>query len=252
MRYHAPMLPRWLLAAALLAVAPAAPCRAEVVDPAPFDTVLANYAHGDWVDYANLAADPGPLQRYLATCERAAPDRFSRPEQFAFWVNAYNARVLDGVLRRPGIESVLVPGKMAWIRSKTFFRERRLTAGREWSLDDIEHRILRAGFRDPRVHFVLNCASVSCPALPPRALTAAALDSTLDAAARAFLADTTKNRLAADGWLELSAIFQWFAEDFQRAGQTLPVYLAKYWPGPLPKRPPVRFLNYNWALNGSW
>lgn len=99
---------------------------------------------------------------------------------------------------------------------------------------------------------MLNCASVSCSALPPRALTSATLDSTLDAAARGFLADRSKNRLSPDGWLELSSIFKWNGDDFRAAAKGLPAYVARYWQEPLTAQTPVRFLPYDGSLNGSW
>ena len=239
------------LLALLLGLSFVPPSQAEVVDPAPFDSVLSRFVHGDRVAYGAMVGRSGPLRGYVAACETAKPDDFSRAEQIAFWVNAYNARVLEGVLRRPGLENVLDLGRAGWIPNMLFFRERRMTAGRERSLDDIEGRIL-ARFGDPRLHFVLVRGSASSPALPPRALTAANLEASLDAAARAFLADTAKNRLAADGWLELSSIFSTHRQDFRRVAPTLPAYVARYWPGELPARPPVRFLRHDWSLNGSW
>jgi hypothetical protein len=241
----------WTLALVLL---PRLAAGAEVVPVAALDTVLSRFASARRVDYGGLARDSGALRRFLAAAERAAPERFSRAEQIAFWVNAYNARVLDAVIRRPGLKSVLDPGKVAGVPTLGFFRERRLTAGRRLSLDDIEHRILRKEIAEPRVHFVLNCASTSCPALPERALTAASLDATLDAATRRFLADSTKNRWGANGRLELSSIFKWYGEDFVAAAGSVPAFVARYWTQGEPPRAstPVTFLPYDWSLNGTW
>jgi hypothetical protein len=224
------------------------------VPVAPLDSVLIRFVREGRVDYRGLARDPGSLRRFLDSTREARPPGHPRAEQIAFWVNAYNARVLDGVIRRPGLASVLDPGKVAGVPTLGFFRERRRTAGRMLSLNDIEHEILRAGFREPRIHFVLNCASVSCPVFPERALTGATLEATLDAATRRFLADRTKNRLAADGRLELSSIFKWYEEDFRSAAGSVPAFVARYWPAPgrVTATTTLRVLDYDWSLNGSW
>jgi hypothetical protein len=246
-----------LTAAALAALALAAPRPGAADEPfshAAFDSVLARVLHRGRVDYGALARDPGDLDRYLGRVAEARPDDWPREEQIAFWVNAYNARVLEGVIRRPGLKSVLDVGKLVGIPTLGFFKERRLTAGRARSLDDIEHRILRARYGEPRVHFVLNCASASCPVLPARALTDATLDSTLEAATREFLADTTRNRIEPERELALSHLFKWYGDDFRAAAGSLQAFIERHWPGPGRFRPdlPVRFLPYDWSLNGSW
>jgi len=226
----------------------------DVVDVAPFDSVLARFVRTDGVRYAALAADRGALDRYLAATETAAPGRFSRDAQMAFWINTYNARVLEGVIQRPGLESVLDPGKILGVPTLGFFRQKRLTANDMLSLNDIEHRILRGQFEDPRIHFVLNCASASCPPLPERALTAASLDSVMEAATHAFLADRGKNRIGRDGRLELSAIFKWYKDDFVAASGSVQAFVRDYWPDPaaIGGEMRIRHLPYDWSLNGSW
>jgi uncharacterized protein DUF547 len=239
------------LALALLGLSGLA--HAQTPSTAALDTVLARFVHGERVDYRGLSRDPGALRRFLASLERAAPERLSRPARIAFWANAYDARVLDGVLRRPGLASVLDSTSATAARLPAFFAERRLTAGRRISLDAIEREILRR-FGDPRIHFVLNCASASCPPLPERALTATGLDSMLDAATRRFLADPSKNRWGTDGTLEVSSIFQWYAADFAAEPGGLNGFLARHWtrgraPGPGVR---LRYLPYDWSLNGTW
>lgn len=241
-----------VLAAAVLLATASGRAAAASFSHAALDTVLARHLRGGAVDYGALARDRGPLERYLAAARAADVERFPRDEQIAFWVNVYNARVLDGVVRRPGLKSVLDVGRTVGVPTLGFFRERAVTAGRKLSLNDIEHEILRRRFRDPRVHFVLNCASASCPVLPPRALQAASLDSTLDAATRTFLRDRSKNRLEASGW-ELSAIFQWYRDDFGGAAG-VPGFVRRFVPDAAapPARVAVKHLDYDWSLNGRW
>lgn len=228
--------------------------RAAEFSYASFDTVLARHVNGGVVDYGALARDPGPLQRFLASARDVDPSLWPREARFAFWVNVYNARVLDGVVRRPGLKSVLDVGKALGVPTLGFFRERQRTAGSERSLSDIEHQILRKGFREPRVHFVLNCASASCPPIPARALQSAGLDSTLDAATRAFLADQAKNPGLHDREIRLSAIFKWYREDFDVQPGGLVAFLQRHGGAParLPGRTSFHFIDYDWSLNGHW
>lgn len=230
------------------------PVLAALPDAAALDTVLARHVRDGRVDYGALARDRGPLDRYLAAVARANPEQESRDEQLAFWVNAYNARVLEGILRWPGLKSVLDVGKVVGVPTLGFFRQRTRTAGRELSLDDIEHGVLRKRFREPRLHFVLNCASVSCPDLPSRALRAATLDSTLEAATRAFLSDPSRNRVLADGTLEISHLFKWYGEDFSAESGGVAGFVARHGlrPPARASKSTVRYLDYDWALNGRW
>ena len=221
---------------------------------ADFDTVLVRHVHDAGVDYGALARDRAPLERFLAATRVAHPESWARDERLAFWVNVYNARVLDGVVRRPGLKSVLDVGKTLGVPTLGFFRERSISGGRNLSLNDIEHEILRKGFHEPRVHFVLNCASTSCPAIPAHALRAATLDSTLNEAARVFLLDPAKNRLQPASNRRLSSIFKWYRGDFEAAAGSLPAFLRMHWRGAEPIRDdePIHFLSYDWSLNGHW
>lgn len=213
------------------------------------DTVLARYVQSGSVDYGALSRDHEALDRYLLALATAHPADWPRNEQIAFWVNAYNANVLSGVLRRPGLHSVmdLLPGL------PPFFKESRMIGGAIRSLDDIEGTVL-AGFHEPRVHFVLNCASKSCPVLPARALRGATLEKDLESATRRFLTDPERNRIEPRRALQLSHVFDWHGADFREGGVSLQSWIAKHWPGRERFAPglPLNFLPYDWALNGHW
>lgn len=219
-----------------------------------FDSVLVAHLQRGQVDYGALARDRGPLDRFLATTHDTIPAGWSRSEQIAFWVNVYNARVLDGVIRRPGLKSVLDVGKALGVPTLGFFKEKSRSGGRDLTLNDIEHEVLRKQFHEARSHFVLNCASASCPALPAHPVLAATLDATLEAATRAFLHDRTKNQLDVPSELKLSSIFKWYREDFERASGSLLAFINAHRPEPGASRPEaaIRFLDYDWALNGHW
>ena len=137
-----------LAALTLAAAAPSAP-PAGPFSHAALDTVLTRFVHGERVDYGGLSRDRGALDRYLAAVATADPGPWGRAEQIAFWIDAYDAGVLAGVLRHPGLTSVMAVGKGT--RGPDFFHERWRVAGRERSLDDIERGILRGRFREPRV-----------------------------------------------------------------------------------------------------
>jgi hypothetical protein len=171
----------------------------------------------------------------------------------AFWLNAYNALMVDAVLDAWPVGSVLDIGRiLGLVPTGSVFRVPRRVAGAERSLDDIEHRILRERFADARIHAAVNCASRSCPALPDRAFTGSDLDERLDAVMLAFLLDGRRNRLAADPPM-LSSIFRWYAEDFEEEAGSVWAWVWRFLPPELSRELPViadpGFLSYDWALN---
>ena len=167
------------------------------------------------VHYEALAARRDLLDRFVALLGSASPD--TAPERFpsedhalAYWINAYNAFVLHAVMEEYPIRSV-------WkVRDGQFFDRRRHDAGgRVVSLNDIEHRILRARFTEPRIHFAINCASNGCPPMRPQAYEADGIRDTLDAATRQFLASEWNCRVDADQKrIYVSRLFRMDAEDF--------------------------------------
>ncbi|MCT0207241.1 DUF547 domain-containing protein [Synechococcus sp. CS-1332] len=198
----------------LAAVAPQAS-----LDPAPFNAVLQNVVDGrGLVDYAALQRDPAQLDRYIKALGALAPERFaswSEVEQIALLINAYNAFTLRSIIDhdpiRPSIKAI--PG--VWK-----FRRHQLM-GRSLTLDAIEHEILRKDYNEPRIHAALVCAAISCPPLRREAFTGPALDRQLEDQTTRWLASPvglTIDRAA--GTVRISSIFQWFAEDWQRADPT--------------------------------
>jgi hypothetical protein len=236
---------------ALSTASPAA-ATAEVVSGEGLQRTLDRHLRDGRVDYGALARDRAELDAFIARAAEADPTTHPVPAQLAFWVNVYNARTLARVLDHPGLASVLDVGRFAGVPTLRFWRERRRSGRRQVSLDDIEHRILRREFREPRIHFVVNCASIGCPDLPARVLTADSLEAQLAAATRGFLADRSRNRVAPDGTLELSRILDWYGRDFGDDADRL-VFVRRHWTGPWPgPSPRMRFLDYDWGLNGTW
>ncbi|WP_418604544.1 DUF547 domain-containing protein [Hwangdonia sp.] len=163
----------------------------------------------------------------------------SNDEKLAFWINAYNAFTIDLILRQYPLKSIK-DIKKPW--------EQRLwkLGEKEFSLNDIEHEILRK-MDEPRIHFTIVCASVSCPKLLNEAYTAENLEAQLTKATKGFLSDSTKNNISKDS-LELSKIFQWFAKDFKQNG-SLVDFLNQYSDVQISAKAKKSYKSYNWDLN---
>ena len=193
--------------------------------------------------------DRKALQSYLKALSAVSEKEFkgwSQEEQMAFLINAYNAFTVEKILTRyPDIGSIWDFGK---VFGNPFKDEFFTLLGRKMSLDTIEHGTLRKSYREPRVHYALNCASVGCPMLREEAYVAARLERQLEEQAVRFLSDRSRNRWHG-GRLEVSKIFDWFKEDFEPRQ----AYFARYaavlgYPG---GEVPLSFLDYDWSLNDS-
>ena len=231
--------------AAFLLLAPAV-YAAQGFDHGAWDRVVDRHvrAIGE-VDSAALRADRRDLDAYLERIAETSPE--NQPDLFpdeasriAYWINAYNALTVDGVLRDdpfPGVRRV-----------KRFFERRIYTVGgRLTSLDGIEHETLRKKFDEPRIHFALVCASVSCPRLAPFAFDHGKLDEQLEARARLFVSE--RRNVDVDGrTVTLSRIFDWFGGDFKSAGGVLR-FVRERSNVELPERPKLKYFDYDWSLN---
>ncbi|MCB1772151.1 MAG: DUF547 domain-containing protein [Gammaproteobacteria bacterium] len=206
------------------------------------------------VAYAAVtAADRATLEGYIEDLAGIRISGYTRAEQFAYWVNLYNALTVKVVLDHMPVDSIrdidISPGFFAdgpW-RKKLLAVE-----GEPVSLDDIEHRILRPIWREPRVHYAVNCASVGCPNLQPVAFTAANTESLLAQAARDYVNHARGVSVTADG-LVLSSIYNWFAPDFDSDGGVL-AHIRSYAEAPLRERLgtlPIVDYTYDWRLNGA-
>jgi hypothetical protein len=222
------------------------------VDEAIYAKLLADYVKDGVVNYSGFKREETKLDEYLQVIERTDSRGRSRGEQLAFYINAYNAWTIKLILSKyPGISSIKELG--------SFFSgpwKKRICRidGQLLSLDDIEHGIIRPRFGDPRIHFAVNCASQSCPPLLSQPYRGDAIDVQLDGAARAFINNSKWNRL--DGSiLYVSKIFDWYRDDFKDGVVS---FFLKYADGSLKKdltagkgRTEVRYLEYDWSLNGQ-
>lgn len=207
-----------------------APVMARADTPAALDALLGRYVrpNADGVNrvayaaWKASAADRGALDALIAAAARETPSRMARADQFAFWVNLYNALTLQEVMRAypvASIRDIKSRGVLDFAALIGPWKTKLVTVeGRALSLDDIEHGILRPTFKDPRVHYAVNCASIGCPNLQPEAFRGDRLDAQLTAAARGFI--NHPRAVRADGnRLRLSSIYDWFRGDFGNEAQ---------------------------------
>lgn len=240
------------------------PRRATAMEPA-LDALLARHVSlpDDGiarVDYAAWSADGNALaalHAWIAGAATRQPSAMPRAEAFAFWANLYNALTLSVVLDRYPVRSIRnihstgVPFDLRQFSGP--WRTRLVTVeGRRMSLDDIEHGTMRPTFRDPRVHYAVNCASLGCPNLRPRAWRAATLEADLDEAARTFINHPRGAGVLDDGRLRVSSIYHWFREDFGDSEAGVLAHLARHAAPPLAARLPgarIAGHDYDWTLN---
>lgn len=201
------------------------------------------------------AAQRKLLKTYIGSLTALPISRYSRGEQRSYWVNLYNSLTVDLILSHYPVASIMdidiSPGFFSygpWGKKLTSVE------GEMLSLNDIEHRILRPIWRDPRLHYVLNCASLGCPNLPGRPLTAANAEQTLDEAARAFV-NHPRGARKEDGKVVLSKIYNWFSEDFGKNDEAILGHIRKY-AGPalsegLKGSSKIGSYQYDWGLNGG-
>ena len=229
------------------------------IDHAVLDSLLQKYVddRGD-VDYSRwkrTTADIQQLARYLNTLSRA--DRnlsASKDARLAFWINAYNAVTLHGILREYPTSSIR--NHTAKLYGYNIWKDLLLQVGDiQISLDDMEHKVLRK-MGEPRIHFAIVCASKGCPKLANRAYLAALLEEQLARNTRDFFANRNNFRYDAEkNRFYLSSILDWFGEDFGRTSADQLRTIAAYLPdrasvqAAKSGRVRVSYLDYDWSLN---
>jgi hypothetical protein len=237
------------------------PAATRPVDHSAWDELLARYnvpaADGSRrFDYGRVAADDRRrLGAYVEGLTRTAVSSLARDEQRALWINLYNALTVRTVLDHWPVASIrdisISPGFFSvgpWDRKLVTME------GESLSLDDIEHRILRPVWKDPRIHYALNCAAIGCPDLLPVAFTAANTEERLEQAARAFVNHPRGARIEDERRLRVSSIYVWFRDDFGDGGDAAVIaHLARYATPELKARlGPIERIaghDYDWMIN---
>ena len=202
-----------------------------------------------YVDYAGLQRDSVRFRQYLNLLSQGHPNdsNWTQREQLAYWYNAYNAFTVQLILDHYPVNSIKdiksgVPG-LNTVWDIKFIR----IEGREYDLNNLEHGIVRPNFNEPRSHFALNCASISCPSLRNEAYVADRLDAQLDDQARVFLADPKKNFISPDA-INVSKLFSWYGGDFTQDTDLI-AYLNQYAPVRIQPDAKVNHTAYLWGLN---
>ncbi|KHT65528.1 hypothetical protein RJ45_00675 [Photobacterium gaetbulicola] len=188
--------------------------------------------------------DKYELNRYLRDLSKLDPHQLNRNEQFAYWVNLYNAQTVKLILDNYPVSSIT---KLGGFFSFGPWDEQVLTInGKRLSLNDIEHRILRPIWRDPRIHYAVNCASLGCPDLQPEVFTASNRERLLDRAATRFI-NSRKGVNPQDDNTQLSSIYDWYGSDFGSTSQ-LQKHINQYRQGAPITLGRVSY-DYDWSLN---
>lgn len=227
-----------------------------------YSTILKKYVVKGKVNYKELKEDSA-LNDYLDKMKNINPDTISdRQNQLAFWINIYNAYTLKIINDNYPLKSIndlhsggLIIGTIfsttIWDDDFVIVNNKRLT------LNEIEHDIIRPIYKDPRAHFALVCASVSCPPLRPEAYEGSKLDKQLNDQAKIFLNDTSKNYFDVDNKKAyISKIFDWFNDDFGNNDEEILIFIAKFIDPAIaaeikiiPSQWDIKHLKYDWGLN---
>ncbi|MGR5219821.1 DUF547 domain-containing protein [Vibrio parahaemolyticus] len=188
--------------------------------------------------------DKQALKGYLSSLAKLDPRRLNRAEQYAYWVNLYNAATVDLILDNYPVRSIT---KLGGFLSFGPWGEGIISVtGQTLTLNDIEHRILRPIWNEPRTHYAVNCASLGCPNLQIQAFTADNTETLLEQAANAFV-NSSKGASIQGDTLILSSIYDWFGADFAQEGGALK-HMAKYRPDLANFKGKIKY-DYNWNLN---
>ncbi len=236
---------------------------AENYDYAPLNRALGRVVNARGrVDYETAKTD-ADLRAFMNQLAQVSPDTHpalfpTRADSLAFWINAYNACVLAGVSKAYPVSSVTEIALFFGF----FKRHQFVVGGRSLTLDRIEHEIIRKQFADPRIHAAINCAAISCPRLQNQAFTPGELDDQLHAVMRDMVRNPSHVQInRPEGVVNLSAIFDWFSDDFtayvraNNAGETALDYISLFLDESdaayLQNHPDIQieFFDYDWSLN---
>ncbi|RPA68829.1 DUF547 domain-containing protein [Cyclobacteriaceae bacterium YHN15] len=217
-----------------------------------FDELLKKHVNVQgMVNYKGFIQDRSKFENYLELLSNNAPDRktWTKEEQLAYWINVYNAFTIKLIIDNYPVKSIkdLDPKVSIPLVNTVWHIKFFKIGGKDASLDEIEHKILRKEFDEPRIHFAINCASVSCPKLLNEAFRPEYIDSQLDKVAKSFINDPARNKITANG-VEISQIFSWFKGDFTKNGSLID-YLNVYSNVRISSNAKISHLKYDWSLN---
>ena len=207
-----------------------------------FDNLLKKYvtASGE-VNYKGFKKDELTLDNYLKSLAAKTPDKtWSKDASLAYWINAYNAFTIKLILKNYPLKSIIdldagKPWDVAWIE----------LGGKKYSLNNIENDIIRPQYKDPRIHFAVNCAAKSCPPMNNTAFTEANINALLDSRTKNFI-NSSANEISTAS-IKISKIFDWYKDDFSN----VITFLNKYSNTKINSGAKIEYKNYDWSLNGK-
>lgn len=222
------------------------------IDHSMWDNLLATHVTSNgMVDYKAFLKDHDKLKAYLDILSSNPPDKenWGRDQRLAYWINAYNAFTVHLILKNYPVESINDIGPWLSIPFiNSVFDEKFIQIGNEkFSLNNIEHGIIRERFDEPRIHFALVCAARSCPELRNEAYVADRLEHQLQDQAEKFIHDPSKNRISTDQ-LDLSKIFKWYSGDFTDEGSLIH-YISEFTDKRISSDAEIDYMDYDWSLN---
>ncbi len=204
-----------------------------------------NVSSSGAVNYDGFKASQKDLDVYLGQLKSKVPNSsWNKNQAMAYWINAYNAFTVKLILNNYPLKSIMdVNNGKAWDLK---FIE---LDGKTYSLNNIEHDILRAKYGDPRIHFAVNCASISCPKLNNTAFTPEKLETQLEAMSKSFINNSSKNSLSAD-FVKISSLFNWYKGDFTKNGSVID-FINKYSTTKVNSGVSIQYMDYDWNLNNK-
>ena len=250
-----------LIAVAVASSLLALPAGAQTFDHSLFDGLLKKHVVKGMVDYEAFA-QAGSFKDYLQGLEKADPAKLADRERLAFWINAYNAytiALINKYEERGSIKNIAEG--IGFERAKGAWKQPIVqVGGKTYTLDEVENEIIRKQFREPRIHFALVCAAMSCPPLRSEAYTGAKLDAQLDSQARRFILDEARG-----SWVDVkkavvhaSRIFEWYKDDFGGSDAAVGRFIAQYHADSPEKQLlldghfKMEYLDYDWTLNSRY
>ncbi len=202
------------------------------------------------VNYKGFLSDKEHLDSYLTLLSNNPPkNSWNKDEVLAFWINAYNAYTVKLIVKHYPVKSIKDLGGSIY-KVNTSWDIKFITIGEEeLDLNNIEHQKIRGQFEEPRIHFAVNCASISCPKLRNEAFVASKLDAQLTDQTKSFLRNKIKNDLSDPNNPKISKLFNWYSGDFKVEGKSVFDFINEYAPVQVPNDADVDYLDYNWKLN---
>jgi Protein of unknown function, DUF547 len=213
------------------------------------ELVMAHVDSLGHVNYADFVKDSVKLNTYLDVLKSANPNEtnWTKEERLAYWINAYNAFTVQLIVRNYPCKSIKdLAGKIYKVNTPWDIRFI-VIEGKEYDLNNIEHDIVRKQFDEPRIHFALNCASVSCPALRNEAYVANRLDEQLTDQAKRFINDKSKNAVG-EKTAQLSKLFSWYSGDFTKKMKLI-AFINQYSKVQMSPTAKLDYMDYDWNLN---